>query len=260
MNQPTHVPIDVCLSAQWRIHGGPVKRAAREELRDRFLPLVIQAFGSVESCLNLLLKESVYSNGYQIRRLLKACELFCVRCYREAVDLNDRARAAEASKFAERFRALSEMEHKFCGEAISENDLIRALLRSDVCQLPPPQTAISGAGTTTSRCIGNIGIETDIRSTRVSSFTEMGSAVSAEISDFNSEEQRLAALADYTGEWNCSEAALARAACVNPSDLSKWKKGLLPRQSSKRQRLEKALTNHVTPVAPAFKPGQRDWN
>jgi hypothetical protein len=68
--------------------------------------------------------------------------------------------------------------------------------------------------------------------------------------DFTSEAQRIEALAAYTESGQCSEAALARTARVNPADLSKWKKGLLPVESVKEARIEKALKNHEAPTPP----------
>jgi hypothetical protein len=69
-----------------------------------------------------------------------------------------------------------------------------------------------------------------------------------ESSEFISVAQRKAAIAEYTERWSCSEAALARAARVNPADLSKWKKGSLPAKSDKKARIEKALQNDEAPV------------
>jgi hypothetical protein len=71
--------------------------------------------------------------------------------------------------------------------------------------------------------------------------------------DFSSEEGRNKAVADYikywtTERWNCSEASLARSANVNPADLSKWKKGLLPAESDKIRRIEKVLRNNQRPT------------
>ncbi len=72
--------------------------------------------------------------------------------------------------------------------------------------------------------------------------------------DFASEAARAKALADYIAHWTCSEAALARTAPVNPADLSKWKKGLLPAGSEKKARIEKALRNNDAPVLLAKRP------
>jgi hypothetical protein len=69
--------------------------------------------------------------------------------------------------------------------------------------------------------------------------------------DFTSEEKRNGAVASYTAAWNCSEAALARTATVDPADLSKWKKGSLPSGSDKKARIEKALRTNTLPTPAA---------
>jgi hypothetical protein len=66
--------------------------------------------------------------------------------------------------------------------------------------------------------------------------------------DFASEEGRARALAAYTTSWECSDAALARTANVDPADLSKWKKDRLPNGPGKRARIEKALRNNEAPT------------
>jgi hypothetical protein len=66
--------------------------------------------------------------------------------------------------------------------------------------------------------------------------------------DFSSEPERNAAVTAYTTRWSCSEASLARTATVDPADLSKWKKGLLPATSDKLTRIEKALRNNDEPI------------
>ena len=67
--------------------------------------------------------------------------------------------------------------------------------------------------------------------------------------DFTSEEKRNSAVAAYTAVWNdCPDAALARTAKVNPSDLIKWKKGSLPVGSEKIARIENALRNNDAPT------------
>jgi hypothetical protein len=63
-----------------------------------------------------------------------------------------------------------------------------------------------------------------------------------------SEEGRSNSLAAYTTTWNCSEAALARTARVDPADLSKWKKGSLSGGSDKSARIENALRNNEPPT------------
>jgi hypothetical protein len=73
-----------------------------------------------------------------------------------------------------------------------------------------------------------------------------------------SDEGRSAAVGEYTIRWACSEAGLARAAAVDPGDLSKWKKGQLPAGSEKRARIERALLNNQEPLPPP-KRLQSDW-
>jgi hypothetical protein len=75
--------------------------------------------------------------------------------------------------------------------------------------------------------------------------------------DFISDDGRRAAIGRYTNHWTCSEAALARAAKVDPADLSKWKKGRLPAESDKRARIEKALAKNEKPV-PLAKRSRED--
>jgi hypothetical protein len=77
------------------------------------------------------------------------------------------------------------------------------------------------------------------------------SAPSDECRDFISDPQRIDAIVAYTNSWQCSEAALARTARVDPADLSKWKKGLLPVGSDKKARIEKALRNNEAPIPSA---------
>jgi hypothetical protein len=77
--------------------------------------------------------------------------------------------------------------------------------------------------------------------------------------NFNSEAGRNRAVENYTKhwtteEWTCSEASLARSATVDPADLSKWKKGLLPADSDKVSRIEKALRNNQRPTPAPKKP------
>jgi hypothetical protein len=76
------------------------------------------------------------------------------------------------------------------------------------------------------------------------------SAASREIPIFSLKEQRREALANYTGQWACSDATVARTAMVDPADLSKWKRGLLPSKSDKKARIEKVLNNLTPPKSP----------
>jgi hypothetical protein len=65
---------------------------------------------------------------------------------------------------------------------------------------------------------------------------------------FASEAKRDRALAVYVKFWGCSEASMARAARVHPSDLCKWKKNRLPTASDKIARIENVLRNNTTPT------------
>jgi hypothetical protein len=136
MAEQTEVLIDLYVSDQWRIHGGPRRKSAREELRDRFLPVVIKAFGSVEFCLDLLLKESPCSNGHRIGTLIRACELFFLRKTREATEGGDEARAQSLAEVGKQFHALYVTERKLSGTSAPKSEQIRAILRTDVCRLP----------------------------------------------------------------------------------------------------------------------------
>ncbi len=70
---------------------------------------------------------------------------------------------------------------------------------------------------------------------------------------FPTEAGRKEALADYLAHWsengypNCSEASLARAALVHPSDLSKWKQCKLVPDSDKARRIERVIFNNKPP-------------
>ena len=123
---------DIYLSDQWRIHGGPGERSAREELRDRLIPLVIKAFGSVESSLDVLLKESPCSTGNRIKTFIRACQLFSLRMAREAVEAEDQAREQRFANFAIEFGKLDKAENLTTAAAAK----VRAILRTGVCRLP----------------------------------------------------------------------------------------------------------------------------
>ena len=75
-----------------------------------------------------------------------------------------------------------------------------------------------------------------------------------DLDGFASESARTSALADYVERWTCSEAALARTANVDPADLSKWKKALLPAGSDKKARIENALRNDERPTPAPNRP------
>lgn len=87
-------------------------------------------------------------------------------------------------------------------------------------------------------------------------FEIVSSAPPADNSPFALEAQRIDALAAYTELRQCSEAALARTAKVDPADLSKWKKGLLSAASDKKARIERVLQNNEAP-APHPKSGRK---
>jgi len=139
-NQQTTVPIgelvDIYISEQWRVHGGPPSRSVREELRDRLVPIVIKAFGSVEFSLDLLLKESSLSDGVRIRNLIRAYELHCLRMEREAVEENDHLRERFFAGFKNQFHALVGAESEMHRTGGSKNRGIRAVLRTEFCHLP----------------------------------------------------------------------------------------------------------------------------
>jgi hypothetical protein len=103
--------------------------------------------------------------------------------------------------------------------------------------------------------------ESTLTSLAQQSDTAGASGVSAETArftlssglDFTSETGRNLAVDDYKKRWTvdqriCSEASLARTAKVDPADLSKWKKGLLPAESDKKARIEAALSNNSSPT------------
>jgi hypothetical protein len=76
--------------------------------------------------------------------------------------------------------------------------------------------------------------------------------------DVASETRRCNEIAAYiehwtTDAWICSEASLARTARVDPADLSKWKKGLLPTSSDKKARIEESLKSNKPPTPPPAK-------
>jgi hypothetical protein len=66
--------------------------------------------------------------------------------------------------------------------------------------------------------------------------------------EFSSDVARNDAVRAYAKSWTCSEASLARTAVVDPADLVKWKKGLLPLTSGKLARIETALKNNDPPT------------
>ena len=129
--------INIYLSEQWCIHGGPRSRPAREELRDRLIPVVIQAFGSIESSLDVLLKESPCSNGHRIETLIGAYKLFFLRLRREAIEARDQAAEQGFADLLGQFDELDEYEKNLFGLAKpQDNERIYATLRTSVCNLP----------------------------------------------------------------------------------------------------------------------------
>jgi hypothetical protein len=82
--------------------------------------------------------------------------------------------------------------------------------------------------------------------------SDVTTAPLVETFDFDTEAGRINAIAVYVQGWaDCSEASLARTATVDPADLSKWKKGLLPEESDKKARIEKALKKNDPPTPAA---------
>jgi len=74
-----------------------------------------------------------------------------------------------------------------------------------------------------------------------------------DVFDFRTADRRIEAIVRYTEGWSddsgpCSEASLARTAVVDPGDLSKWKRGLLPPGSDKARRIEEALRTNKPPT------------
>jgi len=130
--------IDICLSDQWRVHGGPRKKSAREELRDLLIPIVIKAFGSMETSLNVLLKESPHSNGHRISALIRAYQLYFLRRRREAVEAHDEAAEKRCADYERQFGELDKYETEKFGLSTSDDEKISAILRTSVCNLSSP--------------------------------------------------------------------------------------------------------------------------
>jgi hypothetical protein len=129
--------INVYLSDQWCIHGGPRRRSAREELRDRLIPVIIKAFGSVEYSLDVLLKESPRANGHRIETLIGAYKLFFLRLKREAAEARDQAMVEHSADLLRQFDELDEYENNLLGtDKPKDNERIYATLRTSVCNLP----------------------------------------------------------------------------------------------------------------------------
>jgi hypothetical protein len=151
--------IDIYISDQWRIHGGPSSRLAGEELRDRLIPVVIKGFGSLESCLDILLKESPCSNGRQIKNLTHACELFFLRMHREAFEADDQAKVEIFAKLCEEFHELCDSERKHLGPTARKDEEIHATLRTDLCRLQayeiPPRLEASSHSRTAAKSEGD---------------------------------------------------------------------------------------------------------
>ena len=136
MAQQNDELIDTYVSDQWRIHKGPPTRAAREELRDRLITLIIRAFGSVDSSLDVLLAESPHSNGHIITNLIGAYRHHCLRLIREAVEVHDRASEQLFAEFNGQFDELNRSERKFLETADAGGQQMRAILRTDFCRVP----------------------------------------------------------------------------------------------------------------------------
>jgi len=116
------------------------------------------------------------------------------------------------------------------------------LLEAPGQEMPAARASLSTLGTETLLGQGQMP------STVASAASEAVRSTAPEDGAFTSEPQRIASLAAYTGRWQCSEAALARTARVDPADLSKWKKGLLSATSDKKARVERVLKNAEAPT------------
>jgi hypothetical protein len=128
--------IDTYVSDQWRISGGARSRQLREELRDRLIPIVIKAFGSVDFSLDLLLKESPCSNWNGITGLVRAYDLYWLRVKREAVEAGDHAAEQICADFQSQFHELYEWECAKLSNATGSGQEIGAILRTSYCRLP----------------------------------------------------------------------------------------------------------------------------
>jgi hypothetical protein len=123
---------DIYLSDHWRVRGGPRTESDRAELRDRLIPLVIKAFGSVESSLDLLLKESPCARGHGVTTLIRAYQLLSLQLAREAAEAQDQAKEQRLEGFSDEFGELDLIENRTTAAA----EKVRAILRVDICQLP----------------------------------------------------------------------------------------------------------------------------
>jgi hypothetical protein len=106
-----------------------------------------------------------------------------------------------------------------------------------------PEKALEEAAVSPSLAASSLSLPGD-------SFNSVPSADTEDVPDFATKGLRIIAVVGYRRKWKCSEAALARAARVHRSDLSKWKKLRLPAGSDKSARIEKALTQNAKPVRP----------
>jgi hypothetical protein len=78
--------LDAYVSERFRINGGPRDRSEREKLHEQFCILGVDFAGTVESCLDLLLRVSPNSDGRRIKDLLSALEIELLKAKRKAAE------------------------------------------------------------------------------------------------------------------------------------------------------------------------------
>jgi hypothetical protein len=174
--------------------------------------------------------------------------------YTEKWDLLRYMAAAAAKKPASQ---ISQIEHRVKVRAIYRDGFnIWYRSQADLIYIPT-QNRLTFGPTTQQRCGTHSGREALLKLAECppdESRPAKGASGSIEADSlapsdkFTSDLSRIAAVGAYTGFWQCSEAALARTARVDPADLSKWKKDLLPVESEKKGRIEQALKKNETPI------------
>lgn len=133
------------VSARWRITGGT------GEHLDDFFWLAQRLSGSTDSLLNVLLKESQYSDGWRITPLLAAGEAEIVRRRRQATDSSDPDEVDLLSGIQEEFHRRVGEQAKVVSErpritttgqretaAPTDDGRLWAVLREEFCEFPTP--------------------------------------------------------------------------------------------------------------------------